>query len=163
MHPISAEIEDELQLVSREVNHLSRRLQRLDSGETLASGSQAEWEASTLCASATEKIYTGCERVMARIANQVDGVKVVHGENWHRVLLDRMRHPFGGRGPIVTPETYDLLNRMRSFRHRERNTYGFDLDPEIVFERAREVVQAYDALAADVRRFLDAQEDTDIK
>jgi hypothetical protein len=64
------------------------------------------------------------------------------------------------RHAIFTGDTHDKLDRMRAFRHRERNSCGFGLDGQIVLERAREVIQAYDALAADVRRFLAAQTGT---
>ena len=50
-----------------------------------------------------------------------------------------------------------LLDRTRVFRHRERNSYGFDLDAGIVLERAREIIPADNALKADMRRFLSAQ------
>jgi len=156
VHPISGEIDEEFDLIGREADHLSAVLQRLDGGAPLEPESQEEWEATTLCASAAEKIYTGCERVMAKLATEVDGEKVDKGDAWHRALLDRMRQPFHGRDAVVTDETHALLDKMRAFRHRERNTYGFNLDTVIVLERAREVIQAYDGLAADVRRLLDA-------
>ena len=47
-------------------------------------------------ASAIEKVYTGCERVMAMIATDIDGARVDHGEGWHASLLTRMAHPFPG-------------------------------------------------------------------
>jgi hypothetical protein len=57
----------------------------------------------------------------------------------------------------VGHETYVLLDRTRVFRHWKRNSYGFDLDAGIVLERARETILAYNALEADMRRFLSAQ------
>jgi hypothetical protein len=159
LHPISGEIEVALGLVAREVGHLSVVMDRLDQGGPLQPKSQEEWEASSLCASATEKIYTGCERVMTRIVAEIDGERVNKDDGWHQALLNRMKLPFQGRGAVLTPDTHELLNRMRSFRHRERNTFGFDLDTTIVLERTREMIQAYAALTEDVRRFLAEQQD----
>jgi len=145
-----------VELVGREVDHLSGVLRRLEASAELQSGSQEAWEATTLCASAAEKIYTGCERVMAMLAARADGAKIDKNETWHKSLLDRMRLPFRERRAIVSEETYALLDRIRSFRHRERNTYGFDLDTEIVLIRANEAVQAYNRFAAEILHFFDA-------
>jgi hypothetical protein len=142
-------------LIAREIEHLSTLLNSLGSDNALKPGSQREWEATTLCASATAKIYTGCERVMTRIATEVDGVKIPKSENWHRALLDRMRQDFPGRVAVITEVTYRQLDKMRAFRHRQRNIYGFDLDTAVVIERAREVITAYDSLVADIRNLLD--------
>jgi hypothetical protein len=159
VHPISDEIEDELAQVAREVGHLSVVLERINRGGPLLADSQEDWEASSLCASAAEKVYTGCERVMSRIAAEVDGDKIGKDEGWHRALLDRMKLPYKGRSAILTDKTHELLDKMRGFRHRERNSYAFDLDTSIVLERAHEAIEAYDGLAADVRRFLAEQPD----
>jgi hypothetical protein len=154
VHPISGEIEDELTLVAREVGHLSVLLERLGQDGPLEPESQEAWEASSLRASATEKIYTGWERVMARIAAEIDGETVKTGDGWHRALLDRVNLPFRGRTAVLKPTTHELLDRMRAFRHRVRNTFGFELDTPIVLERASEVIRAYRGLAHDLRRFL---------
>jgi hypothetical protein len=152
----SAEVEAEFDEIATEVRRLASKLRSLDADSPLAPGSQAEWEASLVCGSATEKIYTGCERIMAGLAGSIDGESIMRDGNWHRVLLDRMRQPFGPRGPIIEQKTFELLDRMRSFRHRERNSYGHGLRFDIVVERAREMIQGFDTFAADVRRFLSA-------
>jgi hypothetical protein len=154
LRPISDEIEEEFALLAREVRHLCMVLNGLDAKDGLEPHSQGEWEATTLCASAIEKIYAGCERVMARLAAEWDGMKIDKRDGWHRALLDRMRQPFAGRQAVLSEDTYALLDRMRAFRHRERNAYGFNLDTTIVIERAREVIRAFDALVSDVRRLL---------
>lgn len=79
MHPAWVDVENELEEIAQEVGRLSLRLERIGT-EHLEVGSQGEWEAILVCASAAEKIYTGCERVMARLASEVDGVPVAHSE-----------------------------------------------------------------------------------
>lgn len=159
MHPISDEIEDEFSLIAQEVAHLTLVLQRIDTGEPIGPGSHAQWEVTTLCATSIEKIYTGCERIMARIAAGLDGAEIGKGDGWHRALLDRMSQPFRARDAVLTRETLGLLDRMRAFRHRERNSYGFNLDTDIVLERACEAIQAFDKFAVDVRRLLAVRKD----
>lgn len=47
-----------------------------------------------------------------------------------------------------------MLDRLRAFRHRERNTYGINLDFGIVVERAREAVEGFGIFRDEVRKFL---------
>jgi hypothetical protein len=105
-------------------------------------------------ASGVEKLYTGCERVMATIAAKIDGSAVGHDDSWHLTLLRRMRNPFPGvRDSVLTDETYKALDGLRAFRHRERNSYGTKLDPEIVEERAGEALEAFELFKADFAKF----------
>ena len=39
--------------------------------------------------SAVEKIDSGCERVMARIARDIDQARILHDDGWHGALLRR--------------------------------------------------------------------------
>ena len=57
------------------------------------------WLSTQGVASGIEKIYGGCERLMARIAAVVDLAPVSHGDGWHAALLRRMANPFPGAVP----------------------------------------------------------------
>lgn len=119
-------------------------------------GSQEGWEAAHICASAAEKIYSGFERVLARIVREDDASRHDRGGGWHRQLLQEVATPIpGGRPAIVSETCLARLDRLRAFRHRERNTYGFDLDLGIVLERSAEAVEAFDIFRAEVMTFLD--------
>lgn len=114
-----------------------------------------EWLATQGLASGVEKIYTGCERVMAMIAASVDGAPVDHIEGWHVALLKRMAHAYPGvRGAVITPECQGQLDRLRAFRHRERNSYGLTLDTEIVVERAHETQSIFQRFKQEIVAFL---------
>lgn len=153
MHPAWVDVGNELDEIAREVARLSLRLERVGT-ERPATGSQEEWEATLVCASAAEKIYTGCEWVMARLASEVDGVPVTHSEGWHGALLRRMSCPFPQvRGPIISGKCHAVLDRLRAFRHRERNTYGVNLDFGTVVERAHEAVAGFEIFRREVRTF----------
>jgi hypothetical protein len=153
MHPSSADVENEFADIAREVAYLSVRLAHCHTHAPV-SGSQAEWEAILILASAAEKIFTGCERVMERLAAHVDRSRIVHAEGWHGALLARMAEPFQGRGAVISAECHGVLNKLRAFRHRERNTYGVQLDYQIVVERVREAIAGFELFCRDVRYFL---------
>lgn len=106
-------------------------------------------------ASGVEKLYTGCERVMAAIASKIDESPVTHGDAWHLTLLRRMHNAFPGvRESVLSDETYRALDGLRAFRHRERNSYGTKLDPDIVEERAGEAVEAFAMFQEDFARLV---------
>jgi hypothetical protein len=102
-------------------------------------------------ASAVEKIYTGCERVMERIARHIDNKPIDHAHAWHAELLTRMKSDFPPiRKSVVSEETYQVLDRLRGFRHRERNSYGNRLGPDIVALRTDEAIKLVEIFWQDI-------------
>lgn len=88
---------------------------------------------------------------MDLIAKQIDKTPIPKSDDWHRQILLRMKNEWPNVRPAVLSEqTYDLLNGLRSFRHRQRNTYGSDLDPARVTELAREAVKLPSLLLDDL-------------
>jgi hypothetical protein len=161
MHPIFVDIENEFSEIATEAEGLSNRLARLDAEGPLLDV-QDRWEATHVCASATEKIYTGCERIMAKLASDIDGAPVSHSDGWHTALLRRMANPYPDlRAAIISTETYALFNTLRSFRHRERNSYGADLDFKILVERSREALSGFSMFRGEVMAFLSYGDDDD--
>ncbi len=153
MRPNWVDVENELAEIAWEVGRLQNRLARI-TPESLRSGTQEEWEVTLVCASAAEKIYTGCERVMARLAADVDELPVTRSDGWHTALLRRLANPFpGARDAVLSKDCFAILNKLRAFRHRERNTYGINLDAAIVVDRAHEAVAGFALFRMEVTAF----------
>ncbi len=151
---IFVDVQNEFLEIAAEIRHLDAALAKLRTVRPV-SGSQQAWEAGHICASATEKIYTGLERIMARIATEIDQAPVGHAAGWHRTLLQRIANPFPERrDAVISRECYERLDRLRAFRHRERNTYGLDLDLGIVLDRSAEAIAAFAAFRGEVGSFL---------
>lgn len=73
--------------------------------------------------------YSGIERIFQLIARIVDG-SMPQGANWHRVLLDQMTREIPDVRPaVISPETLELLEDYRGFRHVVRNVYSYNFDP----------------------------------
>jgi len=152
MQGIFVDMANELADLGKEVDLLSRAVAILEEGPS--DDPAWTWLAVQGLASGIEKIYTGCERIMAMVATSVDGARVARDEGWHSALLKRMAHPFPGvRDRVISETTYDMLDRLRSFRHRERNSYGLTLDAGIVVDRARETDATFRRFRADVEVF----------
>jgi hypothetical protein len=115
-------------------------------------------------ASAIEKIDAGCERAMAIVTKSVDGQAIEAGDGWHRSLILRMANPFGTRRPAAfSAETVAELNKMRPFRHRERNSYGSALKAERVIDIAADAVVVPALMASELKllaTFLEGKKST---
>ena len=72
--------------------------------------------------------YTGIERMLTRVAREVDG-GVPEGEEWHRNLLLQMNLEISRVRPaVLTPTTCQRLAEYLRFRHLFRHLYGFQLE-----------------------------------
>jgi hypothetical protein len=58
------------------------------------------------------------------------------------------------RDRVISEGTLTLLNNLRGFRQRERNSYAATLDLEIVIERARDAIAAVEHLKNEVQPFM---------
>ncbi len=98
--------------------------------------------------------YGAVERIFEDVARQMEG-EVPSGPDWHKALLLQMSTEMPGvRPPVISWETRTCLDAYRSFRHRVRNAYAFDLRPARVRELAYEIRHCYDRFLADIQAFL---------
>lgn len=104
-------------------------------------------------ASGIEKVYSGVERGLLRIARYIDR-HVPEGADWHIVLLRRLANPLPDRRPsVLSSATAQGLDDLRAFRHRERNSYVRELEPERVLDIAESLPATVTAVMADVAAF----------
>lgn len=76
--------------------------------------------------------YSGLERLLEHIANQLDGGPP-RGLSWHKELLRQMSMDVPGvRPPVLSSYTVISLDEFRRFRHVVRNVYSENLDPDRV-------------------------------
>jgi hypothetical protein len=88
---------------------------------------------------------------MERIARHIDNKPIDHAHAWHAELLTRMKSDFPPiRKSVVSEETYQVLDRLRGFRHRERNSYGNRLGPDIVALRTDEAIKLVEIFWQDI-------------
>ncbi|MDH7577560.1 MAG: hypothetical protein QHH75_06945 [Bacillota bacterium] len=98
--------------------------------------------------------YSGVERLFKRIALEVDE-KLPKGESWHKELLSQMKREIPGlRPPVISHETFQLLDGLRGFRHRVGNIYAFDLVPQKVAPHLFTLPEIDARLRQDVTSFL---------
>lgn len=98
--------------------------------------------------------YGAVERIFEDIARNMEGL-VPSGPDWHQTLLLQMSTEMSGvRPPVIRRETRICLDEYRSFRHRVRNVYAFNLRPTQVRELSQDLRACYESFLADVTAFL---------
>ena len=94
--------------------------------------------------------YNGCETIFRTIARFFEND--LDAGSWHRDLLRRMLLEVRGFRPrVIDEELFRLLDDFRSFRHKFRHSYGFELD----WERERLVALKFRKALALVRTQVD--------
>lgn len=157
MPGISADIENEFHAIEREADLLATSLHLVVSDMAPGQPTARLWLDTQGLASGIVKVYSGCERVILRITNSLDRAPLDTDSGWHATLLRRAAEPFENRrGPIISTTCYEALNRFRAFRHRERSSYGADLDLSIVIDRGHEMLSTFRLFQSEIRIFLNA-------
>lgn len=81
-------------------------------------------------------VYSGIEGLFEIVASEIDGSPLPRGEAWHKKLSDQMFLAIPGiRGPFLDAGARADLDELRSFRHRARNIYGFEIDERLLLAK----------------------------
>jgi hypothetical protein len=158
VHPIFVDVRQDLEAAQREAAMVEQA--RLRYLEVLRASSDPveRWIHVNAVASGVEKVYSGVERGLLRIVRNIDR-HVPEGADWHIVLLRRLANPLPDRRPsVLSPATTQQLNELRAFRHRERNSYVGELEPERVLDIAASLPSAVTAVVADIASFQEVLE-----
>ena len=153
MHPIFVDLRAALRDVEEEAARLLEQARRrFAEGAVRTEDPVERWAYTGAMAAGVEKIYSGIERALTTVARELDR-HVPQDRDWHSILLRRMTMEVPDRRPpVISAETYRVLNQLRAFRHRVRNSYGRGLDLGLVIANAEKMPAAIAALSADIER-----------
>lgn len=99
--------------------------------------------------------YSGIERLLERIAVQVDG-HLPQGANWHQALLLQMTDEVPHIRPaVLSKKIQQLLDEYRGFRHIVRNVYSYKFDPVRLERLTRNAPKLYAYLKEELSAFAD--------
>jgi len=92
--------------------------------------------------------------IFERLARAFEGLPE-RTERYHAELLRNMTLPIQGvREAVIGPETFSRSRELLAFRHFLRHAYAVALDPTRLRALAESLINADDALRADLDRFL---------
>ena len=93
------------------------------------------------------------ENIFKRIALDVD-LRIPDGSRWHKELLAQMAEPQEERQPVISQETFELLQEYLEFRHVFNNIYGEELIYEKTEKNAKQVDELFNRLSEELEIFI---------
>ena len=149
MEALIVDVENELKFISREIETLKRKRERLkDERDTENIDSHIKAIALTL-----HSIYTGYEKVVEILIKGIDG-DLPTAIDYHTALLKRATYEIPEvRPPIISEETFNLLNVLRAYRHKLRRTYTYLISPHKVIDLTEMAVKSWEFLNKDWESF----------
>jgi len=143
------DVENELKFISREIETLKRKRERLkNERDTENIDSHIKAIALTL-----HSIYTGYEKVVEILIKGIDG-DLPTAIDYHTALLKRATYEIPEvRPPIISEETFNLLNVLRAYRHKLRRTYTYLISPHKVIDLTEMAVKSWEFLNKDWESF----------
>ena len=99
-------------------------------------------------------LYCSIEDLLKLIAHAFEN-QVGSSSEWHRVLLLRLSQPVEGIRPAFLSEhSFDLLNKLRSFRHMVRHAYGTEIELPQLQPNIDLALQSSHCISQDITQFL---------
>lgn len=97
--------------------------------------------------------YGAVESALSRVARTIDD-GLPEGPDWHQSLLHVMALEIEGVRPaVLSPESYELLQRLLGFRHFFRHAYAVDLEGERLERLRKDAIELLPRLENDFDRF----------
>ena len=93
------------------------------------------------------------ENIFRRIALDVD-LRMPDGSRWDKELLVQMASLQDKRQPVISQETFELLQELLEFRHVFNNIYGEELVYERIKRNAKQIGRLFGSLSKELDVFI---------
>lgn len=145
MEPLIVDVENEMNFISREVEILKRKRHRIEVEKDLENiDSHLKAIALTM-----HSIYSGYEKIIEMLVKGLDG-DVPTAIEYHSALLKRATYEVPDvRPPIISEETFLLLNALRAYRHKLRRIYTYLISPKKVLDLTEGAIRTFDLFERD--------------
>ncbi|MGD1899952.1 MAG: hypothetical protein ACFB16_23770 [Phormidesmis sp.] len=99
-------------------------------------------------------LYCSIEDLLKLVASAFEN-NIGSSGNWHRALLLRMSQPVEGIRPaFLSEESFDLMSKLKNFRHMFRHAYGADIERDQLTSNLVAAQKLYDLIGQDINTFL---------
>lgn len=145
MEPLIVDVENELKFISREVEVLKRKKQRIAEEKDIENiDSHIKAIALTV-----HSIYSGYEKIIEMLVKGLDG-DVPTAVEYHSALLKRATYEVPDiRPPIISEETFILLNALRAYRHKLRRIYTYLISHKKVLNMTEDAIKSFELFKRD--------------
>jgi uncharacterized protein YutE (UPF0331/DUF86 family) len=106
-------------------------------------------------------LYCSVEDLLKLIAGSFEN-HVGSGGDWHRVLLLRLSQPVENIRPaLLSDNSLEVMNKLRSFRHLVRHAYGTDIELTQLQVNLTSAQKLYELINQDIEAFIEKLTDTE--
>ena len=97
--------------------------------------------------------YRGIEIIFKQIAMDID-LRMPDGSRWHKELLIQMTEPYAERQPVISQETFEILEELLEFRHVFNNIYEKKLTYSKTEKNAKQIGELFDNIFKELNAFI---------
>ena len=141
-------ISDERNKIEGTIGKIAERLEKIKTAPV-----EYREEIETTIAKNLVDCYRGMENIFRRIALDVD-LRMPDGSRWHKELLTQMVEPQAERQPVISQETFEILEELLEFRHVFNNIYGEELVYEQTERNAKQIDKLFNSLSKELDAFI---------
>ena len=141
-------ISDERNKIEETIGKIAKRLEKIKTAPA-----EYREEIETTIAKNLVDCYRGMENIFRRIALDVD-LRIPDGSRWHKELLTQMREAQAERQPVISKETFEILEELLEFRHVFNNIYGEELVYEQTERNAKQIDKLFNSLSQELDTFI---------
>ena len=141
-------ISDERIKIEGTIKKITERLEKIKTAPT-----NYREEIETTIAKNLVDCYRGIENIFRQIAMDID-LRMPDGSRWHKELLTQMSEPQAERQPVISQDTFEILEELLQFRHVFNNIYGEELVYEQTERNAKQVSELFNRFSKELDAFI---------
>ena len=141
-------ISDECIEIEGTIEKITERLEKIKTAPIIY-----KEEIETAIAKNIVDCYRGIETIFKQIAMDID-LRMPDGSRWHKELLIQMTEPYAERQPVISQETFEILEEFLEFRHVFNNIYEKKLTYSKTEKNAKQIGELFDILSKELDTFI---------
>ena len=141
-------ISDECIEIEGTIQKIAERLEKIKTAPIIY-----KEEIETAIAKNIVDCYRGIETIFKQIAMDID-LRMPDGSRWHKELLIQMTEPYAERQPVISQETFEILEELLEFRHVFNNIYEKKLTYSKTEKNAKQIGELFDNIFKELNAFI---------
>ena len=141
-------ISDERIKIEDTIKKITERLEKIKTAPT-----NYREEIETTIAKNLVDCYRSIENIFRQIAMDID-LRMPDGSRWHKELLTQMSEPQAERQPVISQDTFEILEELLEFHHVFNNIYGEELVYEQTERNAKQVSELFNRFSKELDAFI---------
>ncbi|MDE0682119.1 MAG: hypothetical protein OXI63_04310 [Candidatus Poribacteria bacterium] len=141
-------ISDECIEIENTIKKISERLEKIKTAPIIY-----KEEIETAIAKNIVDCYRRIKTIFKQIAMDID-LRMPDGSRWHKELLIQMTAPYAERQPVISQETFEILEELLEFRRVFNNIYEKKLTYSKTKKNAKQIGELFDNIFKELNAFI---------